>query len=133
MSTTTPSDPAHERALRHVAQLSAGAPIDPRLRVTVNFHPDRPDHDGLLVIEALARDGIYHSQSVPEISNGGLASHPGDARWLWEQRLFDGAYDDRTAELRPIYGTLNFRADPVGARAHHPQRDAAHPGLARHS
>jgi hypothetical protein len=30
-----------ERALAHVAARSAGAPLDPRLRVTLNFHPDR--------------------------------------------------------------------------------------------
>lgn len=110
----TPSEPAHERALRYVARLSAGPPIDPQLRVTVNFHPDRPTRDGLLVIQALARDGIYRSQFVTGTSNGGLASHPGGDRRRWEQRLFGGAYDDQPAELRPIYGTLNFRDDPFG-------------------
>lgn len=105
---------AYEHALRHVARLSAGSPIDPRLRVTVNFHPDRPTRDGPLVVQALGRDGIYRSQFVTGTSNGGLTSHPGGDRWIWEQRLFGGAYDDQPAELRPIYGTLNFRADPMG-------------------
>jgi len=42
---TTPSEPAHEHTLRHVARLSAGPSIDRQLRVTVNFHPDRPTRD----------------------------------------------------------------------------------------
>ncbi|MCO1657394.1 DUF3626 domain-containing protein [Pseudonocardia humida] len=106
--------PAVQRALRHVARLSAGPPIDPRSRVTVNFHPDRPTRDGLLVVEALARDGVYRSQFVTGTSNGGLTAHPGGDRWVWEQRLFGGAYDDEPVELRPVYGTLDFRADPAG-------------------
>ena len=70
---TGPSHPAHGRALRHVGDRSVGPPLDPRLRVTVNFHPDRPARDGLLVVEALARDGFYRSQFVTGTSNGGLA------------------------------------------------------------
>jgi hypothetical protein len=104
----------YEHALRHVARLSTGPPIDPRLRVTLNFHPDRPNRDGLLVVEALARDGVYRSQFVTGISNGGLAAHPGGDRWIWEQRMFGGAYDGRPADMRPVYGTLNFRTDPAG-------------------
>lgn len=91
---TTPSEPPHERALRHVARLSTGSPVDPQLRVTVNFHPDRPTRDGLLVVQALARDGIYRSRFVTGTSNGGLASHPGGDRRRRERRLFGGAYDD---------------------------------------
>jgi hypothetical protein len=109
-----PAQEAVEHALRHVAAHSTGPPIDPRLRVTLNFHPDRPGRDGRLVIQALARDRVYRSQFVTGISNGGLASHPGGARWLWEQRMFGGAYDGRAAEIRPVYGTLNFRSDPAG-------------------
>lgn len=30
-----------EQALRHVAALSRGPALDPTLRVTLNFHPDR--------------------------------------------------------------------------------------------
>ena len=33
--------PAQERAIAHVAARSEGGPIDPALRVTLNFHPDR--------------------------------------------------------------------------------------------
>jgi hypothetical protein len=104
----------HERALSHVAGLSSGPPIDPRLRVTVNFHPDRPTRDGLLVVEALARDGTYRTQFVTGTSNGGLTAYPGGDRWHWEHSLFAGAYDDEPAELRPVYGTLDFRRDPMG-------------------
>jgi len=35
--------------------------MDPSLRVTLNFHPDRPGND-LLTLEAMARDGHYRSQ-----------------------------------------------------------------------
>lgn len=111
---TYPAQGAYEQALRHVARLSTGPPIDPRLRVTLNFHPDRPHRDGLLVIQALARDGVYYSQFVTGTSNGGLTAHPGGDRWSWEQRIFGGAYDGRPADIRPVYGTLNFRADPAG-------------------
>ena len=33
--------PACQRALQHVATLSAGPPTEVSLRVTLNFHPDR--------------------------------------------------------------------------------------------
>jgi hypothetical protein len=94
-------------------QLSSGDLIDPRLRVTVNFTPDRPTPDGSIVMAGLARDGVYRTQFTTGISNGGLVGHPGVGRLEWEHRLFGGAYDDRT-DLRPVYGTLNHRADPVG-------------------
>lgn len=114
MPATDPAQDAGEHALRHVARLSTGPPIDPHLRVTLNFHPDRPARDGPPVIEALARDGVYRSQFVTGTSNGGLAPHPGGDRWVWEQRMFDGAYDGRPADQRPVYGTVNVRADPAG-------------------
>jgi hypothetical protein len=110
----TGSTPPEQRALQHVAQLSSGAPVDRRLRITVNFTPDRPVAGGLTVIAGLARDGVYRTQFVTGISNGGLVGHPGVARLDWEHRLFGGAYDDQSAGLRPVYGTLDFRGDPVG-------------------
>ncbi|MGW2654085.1 DUF3626 domain-containing protein [Streptomyces sp. NPDC001478] len=103
-----------DRALRHVASLSSGDPLDPALRLTLNLHPDRASA-GLPVLEALARDGVYHSQFVTGTSNGGLTAHPGGDRWLWESRIFGGAYDEAPAEQRPVYGALNFRRSPVGA------------------
>ncbi|MER7465880.1 DUF3626 domain-containing protein [Streptomyces sp. NPDC097981] len=103
-----------ERALGHVAALSSGPPVDPVLRVTLNFHPDRPA-GGRTVLEALAQDAVYLSQFVTGTSNGGLTAHPGGDRWRWESRIFNGAYDDAAARERPVYGALNLRRKPVGA------------------
>lgn len=102
-----------ERALRHVAELASGPPLDPTLRVTLNFHPDRLPH-GKPILDALAEDGVYRSQFVTGTSNGGLTAYPGGDRWRWESRIFNGAYDDAPAHERPVYGTLNFRGKPVG-------------------
>ncbi|MER5791382.1 DUF3626 domain-containing protein [Streptomyces sp. NPDC001980] len=101
-------------ALRHVAALSSGPPLAPGLRITLNFHPDRLSA-GLPILEALARDGAYHSQFVTGTSNGGLTAHPGGDRWRWESRIFGGAYDDAHPAERPVYGALDFRRQAVGA------------------
>ncbi|MEU4212394.1 DUF3626 domain-containing protein [Streptomyces sp. NPDC026206] len=101
------------RALRHIAELSSGPPMDPVLRVTLNFHPDRPVH-GKPILDALADDGVYRSQFVTGTSNGGLTAHPGGDRWRWESRIFNRAYD-APAHERPVYGALNFRHKSVGA------------------
>ncbi|WP_163509130.1 DUF3626 domain-containing protein [Fodinicola acaciae] len=100
---------AFERALRHVASLSTGKPIDSRLRVTLNFHPDR------LTLAKLAADGVYRSQFVTGTSNGGLTAYPGGDRWRWESRIFGGAYDSAAPDERPVYGALNFRHKAAGA------------------
>lgn len=42
-----------ERALRHVAELASGPAMDPALRVTLNFHPDRLLH-GKPILDAMA-------------------------------------------------------------------------------
>jgi hypothetical protein len=105
--------PPHDRAMRHVASVSCGSPVDPSLRVTLNFHPDR--WAGMrLVLEALAAEGVYLSQFVTGTSNGGLTAYPGGDRWRWESRMFGGAYDDVGGHGRPVYGALNFRRKPVG-------------------
>ncbi|MGI5430493.1 DUF3626 domain-containing protein [Streptomyces sp. CA-179760] len=101
-------------ALSHVAGGSAGPAVDRRLRITLNFHPDRSAGD-VTVLVALARDGAYHSQFVTGTSNGGLTARPGGDRWRWESRIFGGAYDEATAHERPVYGALNFRRQVVGA------------------
>ncbi|MFD0339726.1 DUF3626 domain-containing protein [Streptomyces sp. NPDC127117] len=100
-------------ALRHVAELASGPPLDPALRVTLNFHPDRLLH-GKPILDALAEDGVYRSQFVTGTSNGGLTARPGGDRWRWESRIFGGAYDAASAHERPVYGALNFRHKPVG-------------------
>lgn len=106
---------AAERALGHVAALSSGPALDPTLRITVNFHPDRLGGGGRPILTALAEDPVYRSQFVTGTSNGSLTAHPGGDRWAWESRIFGGAYDDAPPEQRPIYGALNFRRSPFGA------------------
>jgi hypothetical protein len=103
----------HERALRHIAALSSGPAVDPALRVTLNFHPDRLIGDRLILL-AMAEEGFYRSQFVTGTSNGGLTAHPGGERWLWESSMFGGAYDLAGAHERPVYGALNFRRKPYG-------------------
>ncbi|WP_406176517.1 DUF3626 domain-containing protein [Streptomyces sp. NBC_00996] len=103
-----------ERALRHVAARSWGPALDPTLRVTLNFHPDRLVR-GLPILDALAQDGTYRSQFVTGTSNGGLTAHPGGDRRRWESRIFGTAYDAAPAHERPVYGGLNFRRQLVGA------------------
>ncbi|MCX4744586.1 DUF3626 domain-containing protein [Kitasatospora sp. NBC_01287] len=102
------------RAIGHVAARSSGAAVDPDLRVTLNFHPDRLVR-GQWILEAMAVDGQYRSQFVTGTSNGGLTAHQGGDRWRWEQRIFGGAYDEAPAHQRPVYGALNFRRQVVGA------------------
>lgn len=103
-----------ERAVRHVEALSCGPAVDPALRTTLNFHPDRLA-GGLPILEALAQDGTYRSQFVTGTSNGGLTAHPGGDRRRWESRIFGKAYDTAPARERPVYGGLNFRRQLVGA------------------
>lgn len=112
MNSEAPGTP-QERALRHVTELSSGDPVDPALRVTVNFHPDRQVR-GRTVLDALAREGTYRSQFVTGVSNGGLTARPGGDRWRWESRIFAKAYDEAPAHERPVYGALNFRHKPAG-------------------
>jgi hypothetical protein len=102
----TPSD----NALHHVAALSSGPALDPALRVTLNFHPDRAG-----MLDALAETGTYLSQFVTGTSNGGLTAYPGGDRWHWESRIFGGVYDAAPNSERPVYGALNFRRSAAGA------------------
>ena len=90
-----------ERALRHVAALSSGGPLDPRRRLTMNSHPDRIA-GGRPILLALAADGVYHSQFVTGTGNGGLTAHQDGDRWRWESRGFAGAYDHVAADERPV-------------------------------
>ncbi|SNX65615.1 uncharacterized protein DUF3626 [Streptomyces sp. TLI_55] len=106
--------PRARAALRHVAARSSGSAVAPDVRITLNFHPDRLT-GGLPILEALLRDGAYHSQFVTGTSNGGLTAHPGGDRWRWESRIFGGAYDEAAPHDRPVYGALNFRRQIVGA------------------
>ncbi|MGW2554407.1 DUF3626 domain-containing protein [Streptomyces sp. NPDC001635] len=107
-------DAAARRALRHVTARSSGPGVNRSLRLTLNFHPDRIVR-GRPILQAMAEDGVYRSQFVTGISNGGLTAHPGGDRWRWESRIFGQAYDDAPAHERPVYGALNFRRQVVGA------------------
>ncbi|MEU5906984.1 DUF3626 domain-containing protein [Micromonospora sp. NPDC047527] len=93
------------------------AAVDSVGRLTVNFHPDRLCADGRAVATALAEDGVYRSQFVTGISNGGLTAYPGGDRDRWERRMFDGAYHRPgvTPEQRPTYGGLNLLDHADGA------------------
>ena len=102
-----------ERAIAHVTSLATGEPVDPSLRVTLHFHPDRLVA-GVPMLEIIARDGVYRSQFETGTSNGGLTAHPGGDRWRWESRIFAGAYDDGPPAARPKYGSLNFRRRLAG-------------------
>jgi hypothetical protein len=104
---------AWQRALAHVSRLVAGAPLDRTLEVTLHFHPDRLVA-GIPLLRHLVDDGVYRSQFETATSNGGLTAYPGGDRWLWEQRLFGGAYDEVRASERPKYGSLNYRRHPAG-------------------
>jgi hypothetical protein len=114
MRTDLPARLARHRALAHVESMSSGAPLDPALRVTLHFHPDRLTADGQMTLDAISRDGLYRSQFETETSNGGLTAYEGGARWSWESRIFGRAYDRAPASERPKYGSLNFRCRPVG-------------------
>jgi Protein of unknown function (DUF3626) len=108
-----PDSPQHQ-ALAHVAARSQGAPLDPTLRVTVNFHPARL-HRGVPLLRCLADDGEYRSQFETGTGNGSLSAFPGGERWDWETRLFGGAYDAASSAERSKVGALNFRHRATGA------------------
>jgi hypothetical protein len=119
----------YERAIAHVAAAAVGGPLDPALRVTLHFHPDRLVA-GRPILECMARDGRYRSQFETGVSNGGLTAYPGGDRWRWECRMFGGAYDDSPAALRPKYGSLNFRRRRRGGS---PRFGSAYLRLAAHT
>lgn len=116
-------------AVAHLDRVATGPRLDQSLRVTLNFHPDRM-YAGTPILRALAEAGTYRSQFETGTSNGGLTAHPGGSRWLWEQRIFGGAYDDAPAEDRPKYGALNHRRRVVGGA---PRFGSAHLRMARHT
>ncbi len=117
------------RAIAHVTTLATGESVDPSLRVTLHFHPDRLVA-GLPILEMMARDGVYRSQFETGTSNGGLTAHPDGDRWRWESRIFAGAYDDGPPTDRPKYGSLNLRRRVVGGS---PRFGSAYLRLAPHT
>jgi hypothetical protein len=127
-SWSPPSDSPQERALAHMAARSTGGPLDPSVRVTINFHPARLHRSGPL-LRSLAIDGEYRSQFETGTGNGSLSAFPGGERWQWESRLFGGAYDNTSAGERPKVGALNFRRRATGAA---PRYGSAHLRLQSH-
>jgi hypothetical protein len=113
VESATAARSAMHRAMAHVALKSSGGPVDPELRVTLNFHPDRLA-SGVPILEALGRDGVYRSQFETGTSNGGLTAYEGGDRWSWESRIFGAAYDQARPAERPKYGSLNFRSRTTG-------------------
>ncbi len=84
--------------------------------VTLNFHPDRYAAGGLTVIESLVACGAYRGQFETGTTNGGRTAWVGGDRYLWEQKLFCGAYP-QDIRRRPKYGALNLFCDLDGACA----------------
>lgn len=87
--------------------------MDGGARIAVHFHPDT-GMDGRSALLQMLADGSYLSQFATGTSNGGLAGQGRGDRWLWEHRIFGGAYDDVDALDRPVYGALQVDRDPHG-------------------
>lgn len=117
-----------QKAIRHVREKSGGRAITNASSITINFHPDALHGNGLM-IESLARDGIYRSQFETGISNGALNVSSESGRFLWESRIFGGAYDLAEAASHPKYGALNDRQMIIGAS---PRFGSAHIRLQPH-
>lgn len=111
---TRPLSAWSRRAIAHVSSRSFGTPLDERLRITVNFHPDR-QAQGNHILNCMAIDGVYRSQFETRTTNAGLTAYPGGPRWWREHRIFGGAYDVAPWEQRPRYGALNMHHFSVGA------------------
>lgn len=107
-------------ALAHVAARSDDGPLDPTVRITINFHPAR-HHRGLPLLRAVADDREYRSQFETGTGNGRLSAFPGGERWQWETRLFGGA--DDTAP-RSLLRTVRVRYG-VPHASHRPRRGRA--------
>ncbi|KEI71354.1 DUF3626 domain-containing protein [Endozoicomonas elysicola] len=103
------------QAIENVRAKSFGNSEGTEHSVTINFHPDRYTPDNVPLLLAIAKTGELRSQFETATSNGGLTAYNGGARWLWEQRIFGGAYDKAPLHLRPKYGALNFRKYKTGA------------------
>lgn len=102
------------RALAWVRERSWGGGFAEGWSVTLNFHPDRLV-GGSTVLERMAVEGVYRSQFVTGIGNGGLTAFEGGDRWRWESRMFGGAYDRAPVCARPVYGALDRSGSGVGA------------------
>jgi hypothetical protein len=105
--------PAAAQAVAYVKARSLGPPVDPTLRISVHFHPDRL-YRAKPLLHVLADEGVLRTQFETGTSNGGLTAHVGGDRWRWESRIFGAAYDSADPAERPKYGALNFRKRRFG-------------------
>ena len=106
---------AVSKAIETVKAKSGGGDASISHDVTINFHPDRYTSSNIPLLLAIAKDGYLKSQFETQTSNGGLTAYKGGDRWLWEQRIFGGAYDNADNCFRPKYGALNYKNDEMGA------------------
>lgn len=106
---------AVKQAIENIRLKSKGVLSVVDCPVTINFHPDRFTNQNEPLLLAMQKAGHLQSQFETGTSNGGLTAYAGGERWLWEQRVFDGAYDNAANSLRPKYGALNFRKYEFGA------------------
>lgn len=104
-----------KQAIENIREKSKGRIASMTHPVTINFHPDRYTTDNKPLLLEIANNGYLKSQFETGTSNGGLTAYRNGKRWLWEQRVFDGAYDNAAKSLRPKYGALNFRGYEMGA------------------
>lgn len=104
-----------EQAIENVRVKSKGEVATFEHVVTINFHPDRLTPDQKPLLSSIAEDGYLKSQFETGTSNGGFTAYHGGDRWVWEQRVFDGAYDSAPDNLRPKYGALNYKNYEMGA------------------
>lgn len=106
-----------EQAIENIRLKSPATACTINSAVTINFHPDRLTSENIPLLQAIANDGFVKSQFETGTSNGGLTAYYGGDRWLWEQKAFDGVYDNAPDSLRPKYGALNFHNYSEGAAA----------------
>lgn len=90
--------------------------IKQHAKIGIHFHPDRPDSTMTTIAAALLEQGNYKSQFETGLSNGSVSAYPGGERDLWENKLFEGAYqtEGTTNNQRPKYGALNLMLHPEG-------------------
>ncbi|GAM74317.1 hypothetical protein JCM19241_5513 [Vibrio ishigakensis] len=105
----------HTKAINSIKSREASRKASVSGDLTVNFHPDRLTKDGRPLLSAIALDGILKSQYETGTSNGGLTAFVGGDRYDWEQRVFDGIYDESLAHQRPKYGGFNYLNQGFGA------------------
>ncbi|MFI7048443.1 helix-turn-helix domain-containing protein [Streptosporangium sandarakinum] len=88
----------------HVAALPSGGPVDPGLRVTLDFHPDRPVGEPV-ILDRLAKDGVQGLEQQP---NGQWRQGAVEARLIATDRSVVGGGVRRGARPRCSSPDLPF-------------------------